>query len=242
MIGTRREKAAMRQIVVAMLAVLILPGIAPAGAGDATLGAFSAQAWRNAPNQDPQNWSRESLLDGFPKLEQMRQQDRATIIARLGTPGTSYDLYVPGAGRNARIDLYRLSAKNDRVLSINYDANDRLELDAVEAGSCGCRLCSEASPDARAIVAMDVLARTVLTGSDVPAMVTKGRVESLLGHRGRPYATTSTAGGQAWADYSEIWRIAGAGERFFIASGQLPVRDRETRQDAELPITSFAIA
>ena len=231
----------MRQIVVAMLAVLILPGCA-SGRGDATLGAFSARAWRNAPNQDPQNWSREPLLDGFPKLEQMRQQDRATIIARLGTPGTSYDLYLPGAGRNARIDLYRLSAKNDRVLSINYDANDRLELDAVEAGSCGCRLCSEAPPDPRAIVPMDVLARTVLTGSDVSATVTKGRVERLLGHGGRPYATTSTDGGQAWADYSEIWRIAGAGERYFIASGQLPVRDRETRQDAQLPITSYAIA
>src|SRR5271154_856665 len=109
----------MRQFVVTMLAVLILPGIAPAGAGDAALDSFSVQAWRNAPKQDPQNWSRESLLDGFPKLEQMRQRDRATIIAQLGTPGTSYELHLPGAGRDARIDLYRLSAKNDRVLSVN---------------------------------------------------------------------------------------------------------------------------
>ena len=60
------------------------------------------QRLRNAPKQDPQNWSREPLLDGFPKLEQMRQRDRATIIAQLGTPGTSYELHLPGAGRCQR--------------------------------------------------------------------------------------------------------------------------------------------
>jgi hypothetical protein len=43
MIGARKEKAAMRQIVVAILAVLTLFGIARAGAGDAAFGSFSAQ-------------------------------------------------------------------------------------------------------------------------------------------------------------------------------------------------------
>ena len=233
----------MRQIVIAISAILILSGVSPANANDAAFGSFSALAWRNAPNQDPQDWSRESLLAGLPSLEQMQQQARATIIARLGMPGISYELYTPGMGRQARLDIYRLSAKNDRVFRIDYDAKDRLKSDEVESSSCGCPLCSQVPADTNAIVAMRVLARTALMGSGpYPAVTTRRQVEVLLGHAGQPHSVIEQIGGQAWVDYSDIWRIAGAGERFFIASGYVTVRDRETREDAELPITSYAIA
>jgi hypothetical protein len=232
----------MRQIVMALSVMLILFGIVPSIANDSAFDSFSASAWRNAPNRDPQNWSRESLLAGLPKLEQIRQQDRATIIARLGLPGNSDELYTPGMGRQGRLDIYRLSAKNDHVFRIDYDAKDRLESDEIEVNSCGCPRCSEAPPEARATVAMDLLARTVLTGSDVVATATtKGEVEAMLGHAGQSYAAIQQVGGQAWTDYGEIWRIAGAGERFFIASGDVTTRDRATRQDAQLPITDYAI-
>ena len=235
----------MRQAEMVISVLLVLSGIAPTNANDAAFGSFSTSAWRNAPNQDPQNWSREQLLAGLPKLEQLRQEDRATIIARLGMPGNSDELYTPGVGRQARLDIYPLSAKDDRVLRLDYDAQDRLESDETEASSCGCPLCSKAPSDTRAVVAMAVLARTVLTGGGLyPTVMTKGRVESLLGHAGRPYATVNQVGGQAWADYGEIWRIAGSSKRFFIASGYIgyiTVRDREKQQDAELPITSYAI-
>jgi hypothetical protein len=232
----------MRYIVTAVSAILILSGISQASANNASFGSFSALAWRNAPSQDPQNWSRESLLAGLPTLEQLRQQDRATIIARLGLPGNSDELYTPGMGRHARLDIYRLSAKDNRVLRLDYDAQDRLESDETEATSCGCPACSKAPSDPRAVVAMAVLARTVLKGGGFnPTVITKGRVEGLLGHAGGPYATVEQVGGQAWADYGEIWRIAGSGERFFIASGYITVRDREQQKDSELPITSYAI-
>jgi hypothetical protein len=235
-------KAAIRYIVTAVSALLVLSGISPASANEASFDSFSALSWRNAPSQDPQNWSRESLLAGLPKLEQLRQQDRATIIARLGLPGNSDELYTPGMGRHARLDIYRLSAKNDRVLRLDYDAQDRIESDEIEASSCGCPRCSEALPDARAMVTIDALARTVLKeAGPYPIVMTKGQVENLLGHAGRSYAMIEQVGGQAWTDYGETWRITGAAQRFFIASGELTVRDRAARQDGQLPITDYAI-
>ena len=232
----------MRQGVIAISAMLILSGIAPTSANDSAFSSFSEPAWRNAPERDPQNWSRESLLAGLPELQQMQRQDRATIIARLGQPGTSSELYTPGAGRHARLDIYRLSTKNDHVLRIDYDAEDKLNGDSVDSMSCGCPLCSKASPDMHANVRMDVLARTVLRGSDVNTTVTtKGRLDGLLGRAGQQYATIDQFGGQAWNNYGEIWHIVGSAERFFIASGQVPLRDRARQQDDELPITAYAI-
>ena len=232
----------MRYIVTAVSAMFILSGITPSSANEASFGSFSALAWRNSPRLDPQNWSRKSLLAGLPKLEQLRQQDRATIIAHLGLPGNSDELYAPGMGRQGRLDIYRLSAKNDRVLRLDYDAQDRIESDEIEASSCGCPRCSEALPDERAMVTMDVLARTVLTGGGLyPTVMTKGRVEGLLGHAGQSYAMIEQVGGQAWTDYGETWRITGAAERFFIASGDVTVRDHAARQDDQLPITDYAI-
>jgi len=232
----------MRYIVTAISVMLVLFEFSPTIANDALFSSFSAPAWRSAPNRDPQNWSRESLLAGLPTLEQLRQQDRFTIIARLGMPGNSDELYTPGMGRNARLDIYRLSAKDDRVLRLDYDAEDRLESDETETSSCGCPLCSRAPPDARAVVAMPLLARTVLkAGGPYPAVMTEGRVEDLLGHPGRSYATVNQVGGQAWADYGEVWRIAGSSDRFFIASGNITVREREQKKDTELPINSYAI-
>ena len=232
----------MRQIVMTVSAMLILSGIVTAGARDAVFGAFSASAWRDAPSRDPRNWSREPLLAGLPGLAQMQTQDRAAIIARLGMPGNSDELYTPGMGRQSRLDIYRLSARNDRVFRIDYDAKDRLKSDAVEASACGCPLCSEVPAKAGATLAMDTLAHSVLTGSgDVATPATKSQVERLLGHGGHSYAAIHQAGGQAWAGYGEVWRIAGPGERFFIASGDVTARDRAARPDAQLPITGYAI-
>ena len=172
----------------------------------------------------------------------MRRQDRATIIAHLGTPGISYELYAPGKGRQRRLDLYRLSAKNDRVYRVIYDAEDRVDREDVDTGPCRCALCSQASPDEHAAVTMEVLARVVLVPNPgTSSFTTKGRVDGLVVQPGRPYATTDQAGGQAWSNYGEVWRIAGTASRFFIASGSVPVRDRETRPDAELPIHSYTI-
>jgi hypothetical protein len=239
---TGEGKAAMRYIVTAVSAILILSGISPASTNDASFGSFSALAWRNASNRDPQNWSRVPLLAGLPRLEQLQQQDRSTIVARLGMPGNSDEMYAPGMGRYARLDIYRLSAKDDRVLRLDYDAQDRLESDETEASSCGCPLCSKAPSDTRAAVAMAVLARTLLAASGLhPAVMTKSRLEDLLGHPGRPYAMVNQVGGQAWEDYGEVWRIAGPSERFFIASGHIAVRDWEQQKDAELHMASYAI-
>lgn len=232
----------MRQIVMFVSVVLILSGMVSARASDAVFAAFSVSAWRNAPNQDPLNWSREQLLATLPTLEQMQQRDRDAIIAALGMPGNSDELYTPGMGRRGRLDIYPLSAKNDRVLRIDYDAKDRFKSDAIEASACGCPRCSEVPRNASAKLAMKTLANTVLTGNgDFATATTKGHVEGLLGQAGWSFSAIQQVGGQAWANYGEIWRIAGASERFFMANGGVTARDRGALQDAQLPITDYAI-
>ena len=231
----------MRHIFMTISAMLVISGAWPACAKDRAFDSFPTSAWLSAPGPNRENWSRESLLASLPTSEQLQQRDRTSITAHLGMPGSSAELYSPGKGRHARIDNYRLSAKSDRSLRINYDGEDRFENYAVDDSSCGCPMCSHAASDPRAMVPMDDLLRTVLNATDGAGATTKGKVDRLLGHTGQPYAATQQIGGRAWTGYGEIWPIAGAGERFFIASGELTVRDRETRQDVELPITSFSV-
>jgi hypothetical protein len=110
---------------------------------------------------------------------------RAEIIHSLGEPGVSQQIYYPGTGLQARIDFYRLSAKNDDAFRVDYDAKDKVTGNSIEARSCACELCELVRAD-RCSVGMDTLEGPTLTASgegspcrslkaalDIPAGITR---------------------------------------------------------------------
>jgi len=144
--------------------LLVLLISCTSGSAADTPSGFSPEAWRRAADPRSGDWSREPLLRQFAQSTHIDGMSRAEIIHSLGEPGVSQQIYYPGTGLQARIDFYRLSAKNDDAFRVDYDAKDKVTGNSIEARSCACELCELVRAD-RCSVGMDTLEGPTLTAS-----------------------------------------------------------------------------
>jgi hypothetical protein len=205
-----------------------------------TLSGFSPEAWQEAADAQSDTWSREPLLKQFAGSTDIRAMSRAEIIRSLGEPGVTQQIYSPGEGPRTRIDLYRLSAKNDDSFRIEYDAKDNVSADFVEPRSCACELCELARADTGS-VRMEALEGTILKedpgGQQSIAM---SELERRVGIPGKHHTAEARIGGQMWAIYSALWRLADKPRGFLIVTGTAPLR--EQRDFDQVRVENFAIA
>ncbi len=212
-----------RWLLILPLAVLLLSAD---GRGDEAPPQFSPEVWRQTPQTGGRSWSREALLHQFAAATEVRGKARSEMIALLGEPGYSAAIYYPGSGQTGRIDIYRLSAANERSYHIDYDADEKVSGAWQETISCGCDLCRGELPS----VPFAVLDATILKKDAARAGkgIAVAEFERLLGRPGKQSIVQSPAGGQMWVNYDELWAVAGKEHRFLIASGHRPLRDWRT--------------
>jgi hypothetical protein len=179
------------------------------------------EAWLRAPLAQGQSWSREAPLKRLAAETKFAGMTRQRIIDLLGAPGfASEDYDTPGAGRTGRIDVYRLSSKNDRSFRIDYDSRDRATGDFIEQEPCSCDACTVHAP----AVPLRILTMTILKkdAAREGRTITIPQLETLLGRSGQRSFSQHVVGGRVWVDYTDVWSIAGSEHRFLIASGHQP--------------------
>lgn len=184
---------------------------------------FSTEAWQRAATSGAQDWSREAMLKSLPADAIRPGMSRAQIVALLGPPGYANADYRLGVGVTSRIDVYRLSGRNDRSYRIDYDGQDRLIMHAIDESPCDCDLCTDRAP-AVPFAAVDraVLNKTALREG---TQLTIGQLESRIGRPGQRIVDRGVSGGQMWVNYVDIWRVTGGEPHYLFASGHRPARD-----------------
>jgi hypothetical protein len=189
---------------------------------------FSPAAWRHAPLSG-KGWSRESMIAAFEASLDLEHATRAQMLAALGPPGFVADSYAAGTGRQSRVDLWRLSAANDRAYAVRYDALDRVvSHDVSDESGCACTMCDAAAPAAPlAAFQRDVLDENAARhGPSLSLAAAAAR----LGRPGKRSIDESFAGGRMWVYYADVWRDAADRNRYLIGSGHTPKSD--VKQDA----------
>jgi hypothetical protein len=203
-----------------------------------TLSGFSTEAWQKAVDPRSDTWSREPLLRQFAGSHDIRRMSRAEIEHWLGEPGVTQHIYSPGEGFRHRIDFYRLSAKNEDSFRIEYDAKDNVSADFIEPRSCVCELC-ELVRAAAGSVQMEALENTILKEDPSGQQsITMSELERRLGIPGKHHTAEARIGGQMWAIYSALWRVAEQPRSFLIVSGTAPLR--EQREFDQVRVENFA--
>jgi hypothetical protein len=182
--------------------------------------ASSREDWLRAPQAQGQSWSREAALKRLATTTKFAGMTRPRIIDLLGAPGYASEDYYPGAGRTGRIDVYRLSSKNNRSFRIDYNSSDRATGDFIEQEPCGCDSCNSHAP----AVPLRILTTTILKkdAAKQGQTITIPQLETLLGRSGQRSFLQQVVGGRVWVDYTDVWSIAGSEHRFLIASGHQP--------------------
>jgi hypothetical protein len=220
--------------------LLVLVVARTSGGAAETLGRFSPEAWRNAASQQSDDWSREPLLKQFAAGTDIRAMPRAEVIHWLGAPGVSQQIYSPGEGARGRIDVYRLSAKNDDSFRIDYDDGDKVTANAIEPRACACELCALTRADA-ASLPVEMLEGSVLKKDPdgLRKSVTLAEVEKNLGRPGQHHSEDARIGGRMWEISTALWHVSGNPRRFFIASGTVPTTDR--KEFDQVLVENFAL-
>ncbi|HVJ54878.1 MAG TPA: hypothetical protein VM689_20630 [Aliidongia sp.] len=207
----------------------------PAGAQEASH--FTTDAWRHAADPRSQQWSREVLLDRFLAETKLDNLDRQRLLALLGQPGYARESYAPGQGLVGRLDIYRLSAKNNRSFHVSYRPSGQFEGSLVDPNPCVCPLCKELPPGTDSTL-QDAVVTDLLTVSLAQDPFVSTRIpelEQLVGHPGKRSSVSERTIGQAWVSYNVAWRVAGGGgDHFLSASGRVPGRDWQSFDDARL--------
>jgi hypothetical protein len=200
---------------------------------------FSPEAWRRAADRHVSDWSRETMVHEFVTIvpeSRLLGMKREAIAALLGEPGLSDEYFYPGSGPQGRFDIYRLSAKNNPSLRIDYGLDNTVSGVLLESSACVCEICGSDNA-----VTRKTFERTLLqpTGETPTTRPTIAQVETLLGSAGKSDVMRNVVGGQAWANYTDVWRVAGEANRYFIASGHIVARD--WKSVAEAPADEFSI-
>jgi hypothetical protein len=142
---------------------------------------------------------------------------RQQVIALMGTPDATNDVYYWGDGRTDRVDSYNLSPSKDRILDINYDSRDVVTSYGVSSRSCGCPECSAEAPATTFEIVNKQLFRK--DAAQAGKSLTIAQLDSMVGQPGKRSFSQNVVGGRVWTNYTEIWRIAGNEHRFLVASG-----------------------
>lgn len=171
------------------------------------------------------------MLKPLATEHDLKGMTRREVIALLGEPGYADESYFDGH-LDYRIDLYGLSAKNDKSLRVDYDRGDKVTAYDVEGPPCACPDCADVGPDK--IVPMETLSRAVLTKHRETSNeeITIAQLEARLGRPGQRSSMMNQVGGQVWVNYEDIWRIANSDHRFFLASGHAPRTQWKSFEDA----------
>jgi len=219
--------------------LLVLLILCTSGSAAETQSGFSPEAWRKAADSRSDTWSRETLLRQFAGGTDISAMSRAEIIHWLGEPGVTQQIYDPGEGPQGRIDFYRLSAKNDHSFRIDYDAKDKVSVNFIEASPCTCELCELAGADAGS-VRMEALEGSLLKEDPGGQQsITMSGLERRVGIPGKHHTAEARIGGQMWAIYSAVWRVAEQPRSFLIVSGTAP--RREQREFDQVRVENFAL-
>jgi TPR repeat protein len=213
---------------------------------------FSAEAWRQAPLSSP-DWSREQMVrqfvDAFKTLDQPAYVmaptglDRARVLSLLGQPGHSDEEYDLHGGLRGSVDEYRLSARNDHLYQIEYDANRKVVGGIIL--SDGCNLDLSSFDDAPAIMKQTLDRFATESASKGMAMDSKpmtiAQFEAWVGTPGKHLSSSYTAGGQLWNGYEVWWRVADNSHRYLTASGSVANRDWKEDKFGEETINGYDV-
>ncbi len=190
--------------------------------------------WLQAPKTQGANWNRAPLMERLMKGLDMTGMPRAKVLALLGPAGYTAEDY-PGP---SRIEIYRLSAANDKSLRVDYDSADKVLGYFVESSACSCDACAAGAP----VLPSAVLDKSGLTRTTAAQRsLTMSAFEKLVGRPGQLNLSHNQVGGQMWLNYSETWRVGGAPHQFLIVDGHTPARDGPMDAIADKPAYSWAL-
>lgn len=211
----------------------ILEAATPSASAAESKSGFSPQAWRSAPHT-PGDWSREALAEKFTN-DGVHGMERERAIALLGEPGY-LQVYYDWAGPLS-FATYRLNAKNDHTLKIEYNSDNKVNSAEIAAESCRCDECGDQPPPVPSSAVDDVVVKEAPRRGQ--KLLSIAQFEGLLGRTGKrsfklAKATPLGRGGGADSNadeetevrYRDVWRIdGGAPNRFLAAYGSVRRRD-----------------
>jgi hypothetical protein len=238
---TRRNLLAkqLHRLVFAGVLSFLLTSIATAASDDNNAVPSRPDDWIQAGASTSSNWSREALLNRI--LGRSKVETREQVIALLGPPNYTLDLYNAGSGFTDRFDTYRLSAKNDRSYNITYRSSGEIQHQGIENWPCGCPDCEKAAKAASAALRSQTVSDFLTTLKGAPSVQQMlSAIELRVGNPGvKKIDLGVRRGGQLWAFYLVTWPIADDDHHFFMASGSMPMNNYSRGKD--LPIDSYSL-
>jgi hypothetical protein len=191
------------------------------------------QAWLQAPHSQGAKWDRTALLKRMVAGRDMVGTPRAKVLEMFGPPGYSAQTY-PGS---SRMEFYRLSTANEEKLRLDYDGNTVTSY-LIDAIPCSCDSCAGAAP----LLTEEALSKSgLIRATRLEKTLTMQEFEKLVGRPGELRRASSTAGGQAWLNYTEIWRVGAEPHRFLMVDGHVPLRSAPTQAVGDKPVLSWAL-
>jgi TPR repeat protein len=212
---------------------------------------FSPQAWQSAPRAQG-DWSREVLAEKFTE-NGVDGIERQRVLALLGDPGyldVRYDWPGDGASLGSSA-TYRLNGKNDHVLDIEFDSDNKVNSARIEARACVCDECGDQPPPVPSAVVDDVVIKKYPRKWERRLSI--AQFEALLGRTGKrsfkvAKATPLGRGANSDADedtevrYRDVWRIdGGAPNRFLASYGSVRGRDVNPQAIGNVLLHTYAI-
>jgi hypothetical protein len=200
---------------------------------------FSPQAWRRAADPKSPGWSRQGLLSSFYQQYRLHGLARTKVIELLGEAAIAYELY-PGSDQRERIDIYRLSAKNNESFRVEYNASDKVSSAFVDKRSCRADAFAGTEPITDRILSLEALEKALLKPYREEQILNMpiSQLETLIGKSNKSWTQKSHAGGRMWVNDNYVWRLSADGRRVFTANSHVPVGNRE-QSDAR--VRSYAI-
>jgi hypothetical protein len=201
-----------------------------AGSDDISL----RNAWLQAPKSQGANWTRVALLGQLMAGVKLDGVPRTKVVGLFGQPGYSAESYP----ERSKIEVYRLSAANDRSFRVDYDSGNRVTGYFVDNSPCSCDTCTAGVP---------VLSAAVLDKSGLmrtaprQGRLTMSAFERMLGQRGQVQLSHNRVGGQMWLNYTETWRVGSASHQFLMVWGHTPARDAPTDAIGDKFVESWAL-
>jgi TPR repeat protein len=216
-------------------------------------GKFSAEAWRQAPLASP-DWSREAMVrQFFDEFKAPNQQayemapaglDRTRVLSLLGRPGHSDEEYDLHGALWSINDEYRLSARNDHLYQITYDANRKVTGGLIESDGCNLDLSSFSDAPTIPTAAIGKFtagnpgAKATLLDSQ---KMTIAQFETSIGTPGKHLSSTSVVGGMAWVGYEVWWRFDDGSYRYLTVGGHVARSDWKEDKFDEEAINGYSV-